>query len=514
MSHSSHHSYLALSDEGAPEPAARGSAYLSGALAVAMVERAQDAMLVLDGEDLIRHANPAAGHLFGRPTTQLVGSHFGFPSATTTKPQPIEIRRPDGTRRYAEMRAAALAADELPLNATDAAGARVAILRDVTEQTVLQEQLQHAHKMETVGRVAGGVAHDFNNLLTLIVGHCDLALEDAAGTAAGESVAQIKDAVDNAFSLTRQMLSLSRRHNLEPASVDLPKLLNRLRPLLAGHLGELARLELDLPKAALPPAWVDPAQLEQMVVNLVMNAHDAIEERRRNESEPPTGEVTLMVRSHRTCPVPEIKGGSLTLSVVDNGSGMSRDVQQRALEPFFTTKSGDKGTGLGLVTVQSVLRQGGGALSFESDPAWGTRFDIHLPLAGDAPDVAAPAPADEPVTPIKVLVVEDRHEVRRLTCKLLSRSGFQTADAEDGLTALKLIETARPDVLLTDVVMPGLSGPEVARRALQARPDLRVVFMSGFTDGRLGDLGPELQDAVFLQKPFDTKRLLKALAAV
>jgi PAS domain S-box-containing protein len=368
-------------------------------------------------------------------------------------------------------------------------------LVDITEQKKLEEQLRQAQKMDALGQFAGGIAHDFNNLLTGIGGYADLA---ASATEPGSVVSRcldgIKAAADEAAGLTSRLLAFGRRHVPERKPVDLNQIVREAAAVLERLEGSDVRVALAL-KHPLPPVAADVAQLKQVVVNLALNARDAM---------PDGGTLTLETT---------VAAGSVILRVRDNGDGMDAATRSRALEPFFTTKPEGEGTGLGLSVVYGVVDGLGGRLSIDSAIGLGTIVEVALP--------AADAPPDEPVetddaaatahNAERVLVVEDRQVVRELTRDVLESAGFAVVAVAGGREALDEAASDEPfDLLLTDVVMPEMSGPELAMKLRARRPELPVLYMSGYTDDVLS--AHELaQDATaFLRKPFGNAELIAA----
>jgi PAS domain S-box-containing protein len=367
---------------------------------------------------------------------------------------------------------------------------------DATERRRLEEQLRVAHKLEAIGRLAGGVAHDFNNLLTVIAGNTEMLGELAPADRA--LVAEVRDACERAASLTRQLLAFSRSQVLEPKVIDLAGAVRRIESMLRRLIGEDIELVCDLAEDT-GRVRVDPGQLEQVIVNLAINARDAMPDGGRLALS--TAAVTVAPGDPRRRP-----GRYARLTVADSGTGMTPEVRARVFEPFFTTKPPGRGTGLGLATVFGIVEQSAGHIELESEPGRGTRFDIDLPSVAEEaarPESAATAPLPSTGSET-ILLVEDEPSVRRLARLALEGRGYKVLGAEDGLTALSLAERHRGpiDLLITDLVMPGMSGRELADLLHGHRPGLRVIFMSGYVEHA------ELRTALvrgggaFLQKPF------------
>jgi len=396
-------------------------------------------------------------------------------------------------------------------------GARVeyyeTFVRDVTEQRRLQQQLVQSQKMEAVGRLAGGVAHDFNNLLTVILSYSDLLLEDRPRDAPDrEDIEQIRKAAVGASALTRQLLAFSRQQVLEPRVLDVNTVVASTEKLLTRLLGEDISLTTSL-APGLGAVKVDPGQLEQIIMNLAVNARDAMPRGGRLSIE--TGNVEMDESYVRGHPVAH-PGPYVMLAVSDTGIGMDAVTQARIFEPFFTTKEAGKGTGLGLATVYGIVKQSGGFIWVYSEPGHGTSFKIYLPRV-DEPVSRASAAAPELVGGSEtVLVVEDVAAVRAVARQMLERHGYTVLEAPDGETALRLAGKHQGAIrlLLTDVVMPEVSGRQLADQLLELRPDMKVLFMSGYTDDAIVRHGVLQEGIAYLQKPFTPETLARKVRAV
>lgn len=381
-------------------------------------------------------------------------------------------------------------------------------MMDLTTRRMLEEQLRQAQRMEAIGRLAGGVAHDFNNLLTVIEGFTAILVEElGADGDHGGSLVEIQKAASRASALTRQLLAFSRRQVLQPRYVNVNDVVRGVGGMLRRLIPADIRLDME-PSAGELPVYADIGQLEQVIVNLVINAREAMHQGGAVRVSTDTVNVSHADGSR---PVAMKPGRYVCLSVEDDGCGMDPDVVRHIFEPFFTTK--ESGTGLGLATVYGIVEQSGGHLEVHSQPGAGSRFDVYLPLSTCAPEVAVvpevrlACPAGSEV----VLIVEDDASVRQLTHKLLARQGYRVFAAADGPAALTMISTGDvvPDLLLTDVVLPHMSGSIVAERVLALKPDTAVVFMSGYTDEQLGQHGVLSAEVAFLQKPFQSGRLFR-----
>jgi two-component system, cell cycle sensor histidine kinase and response regulator CckA len=388
--------------------------------------------------------------------------------------------------------------------------ARLAVVEDVTERHRLEGQLRQAQKMEAVGQLAGGIAHDFNNLLTAIVGYATL-LERTlpADATAREEAQEIIGAARRAANLTHQLLAFSRKQVLRPTVVDVNVVIRDIERILHRVIGEHITLRTSL-DPGLAPVLADPSQLEQVIMNLAVNARDAM---------PGGGRITIETAnvpldSELAQVHPEARaGGYVLVAVSDTGTGLSPEAKAHLFEPFFTTKEVGKGTGLGLATVYGIVRQSGGFIGVDSEPGRGTKFRIYLPRA----ETPASAPVTSPVAATTaargagtVLVVEDEAGVRHLARDVLRRCGYRVLEASDGSEALRLVEQeGRIDLLLTDVVMPGMSGAELAEKFRVLRPEARVLYASGYADEALDIHGLPTQGVPYLQKPFEPDDLVR-----
>jgi len=406
---------------------------------------------------------------------------------------------------------AATGADELAQVTRAFDSMRSTLQRNEAERKQLESDLRQSQKMDALGRLAGGVAHDFNNLLTVIKGNADIALDQIKPTdPVRAKCEQISKVADRASSLTRQLLAFSRRQLLQPKVLDLNDLVMDSSRLLKRLLREDIEFNVCLGES-LGRVLADPGQLEQVLLNLTVNAADAM----------PEGGTLIIETRNFTVDAeysilePALKPGRyVLLAVTDSGVGMTAQVKARIFEPFFTTKDAGKGTGLGLATVYGIVNQSAGFIHVDSAVGTGTRFEIYLPLTEE--QLPAISSAKLVATSSKhretVLLVEDEDSVRALTCEFLQSAGYQVLTASDGVEALEIAEGLRNAIhlLVTDVVMPRMRGPELARRAQEIIPKLKVVFMSGYTEELHGAKKP-LENGSFLQKPFSRADLLAKL---
>ena len=440
-------------------------------------------------------AAPGAENLMGRTREELFARPALRSLAGAGPTAPIEVRltRLDGLPIDVEVTAA-------PLD-PDGRSTQV-VLRDVTERKRMEEALRHSQKMEAVGRLAGGVAHDFNNLLTAIQATCEALLRTTARDAPSRPLLdEIRQAGERAAALTRQLLTFSRRQLVAPRVLDPNLVLRELGGMLRRVIGEDVGLALELaPEAG--AVRIDPAQLEQVVLNLALNGRDAM---------PEGGTLTIATRRAH-----DERGEWFELEVLDTGLGMDEPTRLRMFEPFFTTKDPGKGTGLGLATVYAIVEQCEGQILVDTAPGRGTSITVRLPRREGTPLPAAPTPEPGPRGQETILVVEDDPQVRRVTARALRDLGYGVVEAVDGPDAIRLAaeHAGAVDLLLTDVVMPGMSGRELAVTLATRYPRLRVLFASGYTDDMVLRHGIQGQDLDFLQKPFSVEGLARKVRDV
>ena len=389
------------------------------------------------------------------------------------------------------------------------------VIRHAIGRHALEEQLRTSQRMEAVGRLVAGVAHDFNNLLTVVLGTADFLLhetgpEDPRRAGLGE----IRSAAERAAGLIRRLLAFSRQQVLEPRVLELNALVRELERLLQRIIGEDVELRIRL-APGLGTVRADPGQLEQVILNLAVNSRDAMPEGGRLTLE--TANVELDRAYAETHP--SVRPGSyVMLAVSDTGVGMDAATRSRIFEPFFTTKSKDRGTGLGLATVHGIVNQSGGHIWLYSEPGKGTTFKIYLPRVDEPPaPAAAPVPADRALTGSEtLLVVEDEQAVRALTRMTLEARGYRVLAAASAAEALELVASHPGPIplVITDVIMPGMSGGELAERVAALRPEARVIFVSGYTDDTIAHHGVLDPGVHFLQKPFTLDALARKVREV
>jgi signal transduction histidine kinase len=384
---------------------------------------------------------------------------------------------------------------------------RRALQKNEAQKRELEDQLRQVQKMEALGRLAGGVAHDFNNLLTVIKGHSELILDRMApGDPVLLSGEQIRKAADRAATLTRQMLAFSRKQALQPKVLDVNAVVEDIGKLLKRLIPEdievIFRAEESLGRVK-----ADASQLEQVLLNLAVNARDAMPQGGKLTIE--THNVKINAELARMRPSMEL-GDYVELAVIDTGTGMDAETKAHIFEPFFTTKEPGKGTGLGLATVYGIVKQTGGFIWVDTKQGVGSQFEIYLPRVDEKldPDMVLQNSPVRKASPQTVLLVEDEAEVRAVACEFLTSAGYRVLTAESGERALQMAEYDRTiDILVTDVVMPRMRGPELAKRLMRLRPGLKVVYVSGYPQPGEND-GDFLKEAFFLAKPFSREMLL------
>ncbi len=390
----------------------------------------------------------------------------------------------------------------------------VGLALDVTAARETEQQLRHAVKMDALGQLAGGVAHDFNNLLSVILGFAGF-MKDALPPEGDlhDDLEQVIAAAQRAAVLVRQLLTFSRVSTSAPRVVVAAEVIGATLPMLRRLVGE----DIELTLAVAPTPWrvrIDPSALEQVVVNLTVNARDAMARGGRIEIELQHASLTedlVHSRNHHLA-----AGDYVVLCVTDQGEGIPRDVIERVFDPFFTTKEVGRGTGLGLSTVYGIARQGGGTVTVYSEVGHGSAFRVYLPRVLDAEEATGPSQTPVPSGTETVLLVEDEEPVRTVAARALRGLGYTVIEACDGASAIALCrETSTAiDMVLTDVVMPGLAGPEVALALLEMRPTLRVLYMSGYTDRAARERGRLPTDARLIEKPLTLDRLGRAVREV
>jgi PAS domain S-box-containing protein len=428
----------------------------------------------------------------------------------------FEFLRKDGSRLYALLGASPIMDSDGSYRGSVAAVLDITGRRQAEEEKVrLEEHLHQAVKMESVGRLAGGVAHDFNNLLTGIIGNLSLILSDLdPGDPLHGTLTEVNNAAESAATLTRQLLAFSRKQVVQPRVINLNEMVAGQKMMLARLIGENIRLKTVLAEG-LWAVKVDPPQTEQVFINLVVNARDAMPD--GGELVVQTANVELGAEYGKTHPY-VTPGGYVKLSVSDTGQGISEEVRSHLFEPFFTTKKMGRGTGLGLATSYGVIKQSGGHIEVDSREGSGTTFIVYLPKVDEKPagltgDVGVLVRSGGGQT---ILVVEDEPMVRDLAVRILERTGYTVLVAEDAEKALDVAgATSGPiDLLLTDVMMPGINGRELADRLKKTRPEMNVLFASGYSEDVLEERGADVGMLNFIGKPYTPRTLAKKVREV
>ena len=473
-----------------------------------IIDQIHDAVIGIGLDGRITRWNRGASRLFGYQADEIVGQSCSI----LTEPGERSVFRDmlascdaDGSDCEASVRKKSGATFHVHgsfsplLDSRSQAIGLISYLIDITERKRLEEQFRQSQKMEAIGSLAGGIAHDFNNLLTVILGYCDLLLDEVpASSSTREPILRICQAGEQAAALTKQLLAFSRRQVMQMRVVNLNHLVRDYEKVFGRLLGEdvLLKSELD-PQLRL--VHIDPMQMQQVLMNLTMNARDAM---------PQGGRLTIATRNVTVGEHSELSPGDhVQLAVTDTGQGIAKATMSRIFEPFFTTKEVGRGTGLGLATVFGIVKQSGGTVEVRSAPGQGTTFEVYLPASTAVVAEAAPARKREeiPSGNETVLLVEDEPAVRLMTANVLRTLGYEVIEAADGDEAVRTAQSSsRPiDLMITDVVMPHLGGREAVERIRATRPKLRVLFVSGYTDDAIVRYRRVLEaEMPFLHKPF------------
>ncbi|MEU8657063.1 PAS domain S-box protein [Actinoplanes philippinensis] len=498
----------------------------------AVAEHTDDAIIGSDLDGVLTAWNRGAEQIFGWTADEVVGRHARILTDEAGAAEQRDMMRriragekgvPYETRRFRK--------DGTPVEASfsvalvrDRFGQPIgfsAVVRDITaekeaaeRQRAVEERTHQAQRMESLGKLAGGVAHDFNNILAIIVNYTDFAAEEAAGNdALTADLRHVRNAADRAINLTRQLLTFTRGDTIQPRDVDLGAGLAEVHAMLGRTIGEHINLIM-VPSAAPVTVHVDPGQLQQVVLNLAINARDAMPDGgtlvlEANTADLDGGELDMQ---------PALPAGTYArLLVSDTGEGMTADVAAHIFEPFYTTKPRGQGTGLGLSTVYGIVTEAGGSINVYSEPGVGTTFRIYLPLATVSGDGAATLPRHDAPPPgdgRTILVVEDEPALARVVTRILTDGGYHVLTATGGPQALTLFHQHRCDALLTDVIMPEMSGRRLAELVHESEPALPVLYMSGYSNGLLGTTHVLDGDIAFIEKPFTAHDLLHKIAEV
>lgn len=495
-----------------------------------LIEQARDLITVVDERGTILYQSPGTRRLLGRPPEEFVGRSLfsvvdegqaargrallkavleGVDDVPTGE---FSIRRPDGSVRYIDVVASRIAPEN---------GVRRVVLnsRDVTERKRAEEQLREreemllqAQKMEAVGRLAGGIAHDFSNVLTVVTAACERLRDSVpADTVSAREIDRILRNCDRAASLVRHLLAFSRQQTLTPRPIDLGRLVGKAADLLKPFIGEHIDLAIDV-APGLHAVEADPGQIEQVLMNLAINARDAMPDGGRLHVR--LRKVTVDARFAAQHP-PQPAGEYLLLEVSDTGHGMDLATREHAFEPFFTTKDAARGSGLGLSTVYGIIKQSGGYVWITSEPGQGATMSVYLPPTTATPmETETPRPQPQRTAKQKtVLLTEDEDDVRELIEEMLASHGYDVLAARDPGDALERATAfkGKIDLLLTDVVMPGGNGRDLARRLTASRPETKVLFMSGYPEHGAAPGSVLEPGAPFLAKPFTREVLLQKI---
>ncbi len=490
-----------------------------------LMEKANDAIWIADDRGIILEVNHQMELMLGRPAAEIEGHRifeFVVPSHVEAAAQLLARMRLEGGMRSDALilsRADGKTVQvDISISIVDVGGQalRFAIFRDITQQRELEEKYRQAQKMEAIGRLAGGIAHDFNNLLTAILGYSHVVVDQLGeGHPLSADVEQIRKAGERAAALTRQLLVFSRKQVLLPAVVDLNAVVTDIDKMLRRVIGEDIELRLVL-DGDLGQVMIDPTQVEQVIMNLCVNARDAM---------PAGGTLTLetgnvdLDESYAKTHVGVQPGPYVMLAVSDTGIGMDAETKSHLFEPFFTTKPRGKGTGLGLSTVYGIVRQSGGHSWVYSELNRGTTFKIYLPRlekSGEAHLVEHQKAATDHGGTETILLVEDDDTIRHMVSSILAKHGYKVIEAPTPHAAIAAAAQHIDgiDLLVTDVVLPGMSGPELVARMAKVHAGLKVLYMSGYTDDAVMQHGLLEAGTAFLQKPFTPDGFLRKVRAV
>lgn len=494
----------------------------------AAIDQAGEAVIITDNDGTITHVNPAFERITGYTSAEVVGQTPHFLKHDQNEPDFYQqvwstlsagevwqgrmiSKKKDGTRYTAD-------ATIIPVRGNDGATVNyVGIQQDVTGELQLEEQLRQSQKMEAIGRLAGGIAHDFNNLLTVINGYSELLLTHYPDPQDPRrlDLEQIKKAGGRASALTQQLLAFSRKQSLQPQVLNVNHVMNNAHQLLRRLIGEDLELTIDL-KPNLAQVMADPGQLEQIILNLAVNARDAM---------PHGGKLMIAtdnvvldeVSAHL---YPEVVPGSyVLLTITDTGTGMNQETLAHIFEPFFTTKEQGKGTGLGLATVHSIVKQHGGHIRVNTEPEHGTTFRVYLPQLKTLPELPVESSSTGELTrgSETILVVEDDLSVREIMCHILQANGYTIHQAASGPEAINFCQETRPEnihLLLTDMVMPGMNGQNLASNLRSRYPHLKVLYTSGYLENNLPQANLPESKMIFLEKPFTPDTLARKVREV
>ena len=496
------------------DPPSEAQSQLQTAGADVFIDAAAQGIVVLHVDGTVLRANPAFCQIFGFSPEELRGRYLDeliVPAekiAESREFRKAALRGPHVTiatqRRHRSGSILEVSVSGAPINVGQGPIGTVIFFRDITDQRTLEHQMIESQKMEAIGRLVGSVSHDFNNLLTAIMVYCGLLTENLGANDSGRQHAQeIFAAAEQGSELVRQLLSIARQRKLEPTLVSLSQVVEDLSDMLQRLIGEDIAMQIIGEQAGL--VEVDRTQIQQAILNLALNARDAM---------PSGGRLTIRTSRQTVTDGAAVPPGKyVLLSVLDTGCGMDAAIRARIFEPFFSTKAQGKGTGLGLASVHAIISQAGGHIEVSSQQRQGSRFDLYFPEAASVASAGQPISVEAPAKPGSetVLLVEDQDRVRAGIAEALMHAGYRVLAARHAEEALKLSHEHQDHIhlLLTDMVMPGLGGDQLAEQILQFRPDIRVMFMSGYNLRPPGLL--RYGGAVFAEKPLRPAALLRTV---
>ena len=493
-----------------------------------LIESLPVGLIITDDRGRITDLNESSLRMFGYTREELLGHaveillperlrnsherHRGhYRNEPRVRPAGIGMellgRRKDGTEFPVEVSLGPLATKDGTLVSST--------IVDISERKKIAQQLRLAQRMEAIGQLAGGIAHDFNNLLAVIIGSADILIEEIPqGDSLSKKVEMIRSAGSSAADLVRQLLAFSRQQMVQPLVLDTKKIVDGTQAMLGRIIGENIQLRVVV-EEGVGFITADPGQIEQMLLNLAVNARDAMPKGGRLSIQARNVELDEMDKNKHA---PVIPGRYVLLAVEDTGCGMDQDTQARIFDPFFTTKELGKGTGLGLATVYGIVKQSRGYIWVYSEVGQGTVFKVYLPRADRA--IHPRKPKEEEITALQgsetILLAEDSESVREMAREYLESIGYVVLDANSGTQALQRAKDfeGRIDVLLTDVVMPEMGGPELADRIISLRPEVKVIFTSGYTGDAIAGHTPLDRAVTFIQKPYRPKALARKIREV
>ena len=490
----------------------------SAAYLQATVDTAADAIITMSSTGIIESFNAAATNIFGYEIDEVIGRNIKI-----LMPEPHRGRHDSYLQRYKDTEETNIIGNSREVEGRHKEGhvfpvhlsvskvelgnktVFTGIIRDLTQQKELEAKLIQSQKLEAVGQLSGGIAHDFNNLLTVIMGNAEiLSFLHSDKNKISEATDLILQAGREATSMTRQLLTMSRKHILTLRDTDINELINEQIKMLQRLIGK--HIELDLILADdLYPAWIDTSQMHQVIMNLVLNARDAMPEKGR-----------LTIRTSNT-PARALNAPNtsdlIRIDIEDTGIGMDEATLATIFEPFFTTKDQDHGTGLGLSIVHNIIEQLGGEIKVFSRPQLGSKFSLFLPRSNGTPQNSASKPTTTKSGRETILIVEDQEIVRRTTQLLLESFDYNVLSAEHGMDALTIVDEHKESIelILTDVMMPGMTGPQFVDVARKSLPDIPVIYTSGYTDNKLEEMHQLAAKEAFIGKPIDPAELNKII---